>query len=167
MPPDPATALTIRRYRDLAKTFGLSFRFTEYKTDHTWLGNGCIQIPRWATHAMSHELGHYLVATPAQRRMVEFGLGSSPWANETTQAEVNFDVASDIEGRASLLGIFIQKHLETRRGAANTFFDHNWDWFSGIAVACELQAAGLLLRHNGVLTPRCLVRPPRKSEVFR
>ena len=76
---------------------GVSFRFGEHEFEHK----------------ISHELAHWLVATPEQRKMREFGLGCAPdfTLDITSSLKMNSTEAVVIEEHASFLGLAMLRSL--------------------------------------------------------
>lgn len=156
-------------YRKLAAKYGLWYRVLMWHPVVAWRGNGLFQIYRGNTDHMAHELAHYLVATPLQRRMPEFGLGTTARfaCGETPPAVSGLDRCDSIEALASLLGIFIMKYIEGHKAANEQFEQHMWCWGGARIYVQQLIARKLLIRHNGRLKPRCLVRAPRPHEIYQ
>lgn len=157
------------KYRALAKRYGLRYRVTKYYPQCAYSAKGVFNLVRTHVDHASHELAHYLVATPEQRQLREFGLGSTGYFADLSKREIcavdGWD-ASEIEGEASLLGIYIMLHLEGRSDAVDMYDRHTWDVFCALDTARDLLRKKLLIWHKGRLTPRCIVRPPRKSEIY-
>lgn len=172
----------LAQYRALAQRYGLRFRLIDHYPQRAYNAKGVFNLVKARADHASHELAHYLVATPAQRRMPEFGLGSSAvfadvdpedWAlpkpfraKPPEPLRVDSWEAKDIEGEASLLGILIMRHIEGAAAAAEMYDRHTWDFTVALEVARDLLRKKLVIWHKGRLTPRCLVRPPRKNEIY-
>lgn len=105
-----------------------------------------------------HELAHFLVASPADRRRVDFGLGSGPDSLSASKLQSQFgnqylydlagkdsDDVDELEGEASLLGICLLFHF--RRPTYETMLCHSWIDFNAPLVPgilLRLQEQGLL-----------------------
>jgi hypothetical protein len=169
-------------YRALARQYGLRFRVIDHYPQRAYNAKGVFNLVRAHVDHAPHEIAHYLVATPAQRRMPEFGLGSSAFFADVDPEDLklpkdirpqpaakvcvdSWDVI-DIEAEASLLGIFITRHVEGAEAAAEMYDRHDWYLEVALETARVLLRKKLLIWHKGRLTPRCLVRPPRKSEIY-
>lgn len=153
-------------YKALAKRYELHFVFHAQMPQYNWRSTGRIHVGRMDDpDTLAHEIAHYIVATPGERKALEFGLGGSPCAiaraPRTTRRGMYF-----VERLASLLGVFIQRHIEGRKEATATFDTHNWVYGEALPYVRTLIRQKHLLRVNGVLVPRCLVRPPRKNEIY-
>lgn len=172
-----AAKSALRTYRKLAAQYGLRYRLLEYVPQRAYNAKGIFNLVKMHEDHAAHELAHYLVATPEQRRMPEFGLGSSSFFADADPVDAkdrrcpekprvsNWDLG-EIEGYASLLGIFIVRHVEGHRAASEMYDRHTWDAPCALDTARDLIEKKLLIWHKGRLTPRCLVKPPRKSEIY-
>jgi hypothetical protein len=167
----------LRTYRKLAAKYGLRYRIVTYFPQRAYTAKGIFNLVKTHVDHAAHELAHYLVATPAQRRMPEFGLGSTAYFTDADPVDTKdrrqpekprVDVWSlgEIEGEASLLGIFIVQHIEGHRAAEDMYQRHTWCVPTALETARDLIEKKLLIWHKGRLTPRCLVKPPRKSEIY-
>ncbi len=167
-------------YRALARKYGLRFRVVQWYPQRAYNANGIFNIVTSRIDHAAHEIAHYLVATPAQRRLPEFGLGSTAFFTDvdveeppqgvpprpaTPQEMLDWD-AQEIEGEASMLGIFIVRHVEGRDAAEDMYSRHTWDVVGALETTRDLLRKKLLTWHKGRLTPRCLVRPPKKGEIY-
>lgn len=165
------TAAHEKVYRALFAAHGLKTIKTTSLPEHTWMGTGVVRIGRSCPFDVwSHELGHYLVAAPDERRTLEWGLGSSPFAYSLTEASPGLSLfyTEDVEGMASALGIWIALRVEGRGNAAVYFENHRWCALTFRETTAELFEAGLMVRDKRRRpVPRCLVRKPLKRDVWR
>jgi hypothetical protein len=108
---------------------------------------------RRATEAyvLLHEVAHYQLASPARRRLPDFGLGPGPESGDRSRAEhraVLHGIAREREeAKASLLGIVWEAELG--QPALASFLDQNWLEGSGAprhfcAVLAQLRAQRLV-----------------------
>ena len=95
--------------------------------DHMWDGKSFYLYPNNKFSSTIHELAHWLIATPKQRKLPEFGHGnpSELVRIESEPAEGVDDEATEIQ--ASALGLAIEKHLGFPNWKKSAR-DHNWDF---------------------------------------
>jgi hypothetical protein len=152
-----------RKALDLARACGMPIHPPEVRCRFNWDGtalNGACEA-----YVILHEIAHFILATPARRRLVEFGLGPGPDTVDRAAAEraaiVPRLTRDEDEAAASLLGILWEVQLE--QPALASFLDQNWleglDHSAGghfMAVLGGLRRRGLL---SSPLPPRRVVLP--------
>lgn len=160
-------ARTVRTYRALYAAHGLRLHLTKNYPKHNWNMTGDVRIPFDEKHVdmVAHELAHYLVATPFERTQLEYGLGYSPIAT-TPSARTTWRYDDEVEAQAYVLGIWIAVCVEGRHAAQYVDW-HNWDWQSFRFYTEKLLNNGFLVWRDGKIMPRCLVKAPRKRDVWR
>jgi hypothetical protein len=111
-------------------------------------------------YVILHEIAHFVLAPPARRRLVEFGLGPGPDTVDREAAErlsvLPFLARDEDEAQASLLGILWEARL--RQPALASFLDQNW--LEGLERSAPAHFTTVLrtLRRRGVLSPPALSR---------
>jgi hypothetical protein len=92
-----------------------------------------------------HEVAHFQIASPARRRLPDFGLGAGPETGETARADaalcVDWMGRETEEQMASLLGILWE--VELGQPAILAFQEQNWLEGAGRPGAAEFLAATL------------------------
>ena len=129
-----ATSLDIQRVVRLAKSLGLVMTLIK-DVDRVQAFEGRFQVvskndPEEVVSDGCHEIAHWLVATPEQRKLPNYGLGSSPdddYLNLDIPCEMDRDEAQKIESQASLLTVLMQRHMGV--SGRNTLVVHNWVWY--------------------------------------
>lgn len=122
-----------RKLRAYGKKLGLSFRIGKAQSPITYDGHGTVRLYRQSDilEAMSHEIGHWCVALPKGRGMIEWGLGESPFSfnswDFTGYVEPRIFIHENQEPSASLLGIHLLSHVSTMDHWLQVFRDHSWD----------------------------------------
>ena len=161
----PASA--VRAYRALYTEHGLRLTLTGDYPAYNWDATGRVRIPYDPKHIdmVSHEIAHFLVATPSERRQHEYGLGDSPIARvyscKTTRRHTD-----DVEALASVLGIWIAVRVEGRQAVQYADW-HNWDRPSFRLFTKKLLAQRFLVWSGGRIMPRCLVKAPKERDIWR
>jgi hypothetical protein len=118
----------------LARRFGMSVSEGP-SVGFSWDG----QLLRTDTEAfvLVHEVAHFQVASPARRRMIDFGLGAGPDTLDRAAADraaVLPEIAREREeAMASLLGVLWE--IALGHPALASFLDHNWLEGAGSARA--------------------------------
>lgn len=103
-----------------AEMFGLNVIKVADKSAQRYDGKGNIYLREEAAHLICHEIAHYIVASPARRKLPDYGLHSYTGANFTYVIETgrsNQYFAE--EGRAFLYANYLSKAF----GLADKFFD--------------------------------------------
>lgn len=129
-----ATSLDIQRVVRLAKSLGLVMTLIK-DVDRVQAFEGRFQVvskndPEEVVSDGCHEIAHWLVATPDQRKLPNYGLGPSPdddYLDLGTPMELFRDEAQAIESQASLLTVLIQRDMGV--SGRNTLVIHNWVWY--------------------------------------
>lgn len=171
------------QYDELYSSLGLTLHVLPPRSRPpiaTWDGCGTVCFvgtTPWDDDLFSHELGHYLVASPRGRSLLDWGLGPSIQCHESKHKpdkdELGFDVDYTREAMASILGILIQKQVEGHKIASRTFDAHSWsrahDEGAGGAKnhILELMEHGHVIWHNGRLRCRATTLGPLPSEIWR
>jgi hypothetical protein len=161
----PASA--VRAYRTLYAAQGLRLFLTRHMPAHNWNATGYVRTLSEGEYVdmVSHELAHYLVATPFERTQLEYGLGCSPISTVEVHRTTWRD-ADEVEALASVLGVWIAVRVEGRHAAQYVAW-HNWDWQSFRFYTEKLLKNGFLVWRDGKIMPRCLVKSPRKRDIWR
>jgi hypothetical protein len=111
---------------DFAASFGITTMSGAPEAGFSWDG----QRLRSDTEAyvLIHEVAHFQLASPARRRVVDFGLGAGPDTGERASADAAmcvFGLARETEeAMASLLGVLWE--VELGQPGLASFLDHNW-----------------------------------------
>lgn len=93
-----------------------------YKNDgYVWNGK-TLKIGHLKPSDIAHDIAHYLISKPKDRKKPEFGLGSP--IDGITEAQESVRNADACENLASLLGVIIEFNLNLN--AKYTFEDQNW-----------------------------------------
>lgn len=121
----------------LAQTFGMGAIPGEPADGFHW--DGAALRAESEPYVVLHEIAHFQIATPARRRVVEFGLGPGPDTGRRGEAKAAQTVdglaLEAEEAAASLLGILWEAALG--HPALASFLDQNWleGWKRGAAAA--------------------------------
>lgn len=115
-----------KKLLELAEKIGIKVSVVK-EHDYAWDGK-VIRINRNREHEMvedlSHELAHWIVASPSRRKLKEYGLGSGV-TGKAILSEIKSVKFSNIEEkRASILGLVIMNHVGV--DCRSTFFNHSW-----------------------------------------
>lgn len=114
-------------------------------------------------YVILHEVAHFVLAPPARRALVDFGLGPGPDTREREAAEraavLFFPVREEDESLASLLGIVWEAELG--QPALASFLDQNWLEGLDRSAAPHFTATLAGLRRRGLIDRRG--RPARPS----
>lgn len=128
--PDRAVGAEAERHRRealaVARMFGMAVHPEGPPCRYNWDGtalNGATEA-----YVILHEIGHFALAPPERRGLVDFGLGPGPDTVDRDTAE-RAAVLSSLarerdEAAASLLGIVWETQL--RQPALASFLDQNW-----------------------------------------
>ena len=153
--PDRARGAEAERHRDealaVARHAGVPVHLPDTDSPFNW--DGAALDPDTEAYVILHEIAHFVLATPARRRLIDFGLGPGPDTRDRDAAEraviVPLAEREMDEAQASLLGILWEAAL--RQPALASFLDQNWlegldrsavDHFT--AVLDRLRRRGLL-----------------------
>ncbi len=122
----------IKKLREICRGLGLKLRIQKEITKGQWLCDGIIRasyLEENLVSNLSHEIGHWIVASEQERSIVDFNMGPSPeikyvpyLMNQSTES-VKF--CEYREKEASLIGILIEKTI----GAdwRSTWKYHGWN----------------------------------------
>lgn len=118
-------------------------------------------------YVILHEIAHFVLAPPARRRLIEFGLGPGPDTRDRTIAGrgvlLPFAAREADEAAASLLGILWEARLG--QPALASFLDQNW--LEGLERSAAPHFTAVLggLRRQGFVDP--VGRPALAMRVIR
>ena len=136
----------------LARRFGMGVTKGSPGSALSWDG----QHLRADTEAfvLVHEVAHFQLASPARRRMIDFGLGAGPDTIDRAAAErvaVLTEIAGDREeAMVSLLGILWEVTLG--HPALASFLDQNWlEGAGAVRAAAHLTSVLRRLRVGGFI----------------
>jgi hypothetical protein len=98
---------------------------------------------------LSHELGHYIIASPERRRMPEYGLGSGPESFKDSERMLGKIETNYEESLASIVGMLIEKWAG-QDYKLFTWMEHGWTGHtSELEVKLqELAARKILVRNS-------------------
>jgi hypothetical protein len=159
-----AQAETAERHRRqalaLARRRGMRVHPAGTKSGFNW--DGAALDGDTEAYVILHEVAHYVLAPPARRRRVDFGLGPGPDTTDRAAAEhariVPLPERDRDEAAASLLGILWEAALG--QPALASFLDQNW--LEGLdrsapahftAVLTRLRRLGVIDGATGAATP--------------
>ena len=139
---------------DLARRFDMGVMEGAPSAGFSWDGYGL--RAETEAYVLLHEVAHWQLASPARRRVLDFGLGAGPETGCREAAERAarlFGVAREREeAMASLLGILWEVALG--QPALASFLDQNWLEGAGSAGAARHFTGVLsMLRGAGFLGP--------------
>ena len=106
----------------LAETLAIPLRVSTKQNRYNW--DGKTLFGKSISNTV-HDIAHWMVASPARRKIPEFGLGPSPDRESSHAPRYLNQKSSRLEEmRASLLGILLEKQIgSTWKKTWNT---HNW-----------------------------------------
>ena len=111
---------------ELCRQFGFGILDVDPKTHFTWDGTN-VAI-RMEPSVLIHEVGHYQLAAPERRTVLDFGLGCGPESGKREEADAVqtlFCPERDVEeALCSLLGILWEAELG--QPAVLAFLEQNW-----------------------------------------
>lgn len=111
---------------ELCRDWGLGIVDRAPQDYFTWDG-GAVAV-RIEPSVLIHEVGHYQLAAPARRRVIDFGLGAGPETGRKAEADAVqslFLPERDVEeALCSLLGILWEAELN--QPAVLAFLEQNW-----------------------------------------
>lgn len=111
---------------ELCRQFGFGILDVDPKTHFTWDGEN-VAI-RMEPSVLIHEVGHYQLAAPERRKVLDFGLGCGPESGKREEADAVqtlFCPERDVEeALCSLLGILWEAELG--QPAILAFLEQNW-----------------------------------------
>lgn len=151
------TSRQLAAYRQICRNLGLTLVLTKSCPRWCWTGAGRIYVcPTDTVTDIAHEIGHYLVATPEQRYLLEFGLGPAVGATGVCHTAVPVERVQDVEERASLVGIWIQRGVEGTVISDATYHYHAWDseWKKAKDITEQLLGQNVLVLRGHRVTVR-------------
>lgn len=111
---------------DLARAFGIGVIDEEPQAAFSYDGHAI--RTRSEAYVLIHEVAHWLVAPPARRSLIDFGLGAGPESGRVEEANSAIAVGKEEQIReealASLLGILWE--VELGQPAILAFLEQNW-----------------------------------------
>ncbi|MDE1149643.1 MAG: hypothetical protein PW843_24085 [Azospirillaceae bacterium] len=136
----------------LAHRFGIETLDEEPQAAYSW--DGRYIRTRSESYVLIHEIGHWLVAPPERRNLLDFGLGAGPETGRIAEANaaIRADQETQIEEEAlsSLIGILWE--VELGQPAILAFLEQNWLEGWDRSACIENLAANLdLLRQRGLI----------------
>lgn len=159
----------MRVYRRIMAQHGVRLCLTSGTPHMDWPGTGItLWVPKEGGPDLpAHELGHWFVATRAERQLPEFGLGTPYWVSREVVWGPQIDrCCFQVDALASILGIFFQLRVEGRAAGLRTWVLHEWKPGAARRYIRSLIRSHDLVWHRGKLYPRALVRPPRKRDLW-
>lgn len=111
---------------DLARAFGIGV--IDEAPQEAFSYDGAAIRTRSEAYVLIHEVAHWLVAPPARRSLIDFGLGAGPESGRVDEANSAIAVGKEEQIReealASLLGILWE--VELGQPAILAFLEQNW-----------------------------------------
>jgi len=167
---DRAVGAEAERHRraalSLARAFGMAIHPEGTQCLFNWDGtalNGATEA-----YVILHEIAHFVLASPARRGLVDFGLGPGPDTVDRAAAERAAILPplsrEEDEAAASLLGISWEAELG--QPALASFVDQNWLEGFDRSAASHFIAVAATLRERGFLTLTSLARSD-KAKIYR
>lgn len=135
---------------ELARRFGIG-TIDEAPQD-AWSYDGHSIRTRSEAYVLIHEVGHWLVAPPERRTLLDFGLGAGPESGRIAEADAQLCVDKDTqieeEALASLIGILWE--VELGQPAILAFLEQNWleGWERPACAANLVQNLDLLYQRG-------------------
>ncbi|MEA1650221.1 elongation factor P hydroxylase [Nitrospirillum sp. BR 11164] len=120
------------------------------------------------SYVLIHEIGHWLVAPPERRSLVDFGLGAGPETGRVEEANaaicVDRDTQIEEEALSSLIGILWE--VELGQPAIMAFLEQNWLEGWDRAACIDNLADNLAnLHRRGLIDANYRPIPPEHFEV--
>jgi hypothetical protein len=145
----------------LARSFGIATVAGMPEAGYSWDGSRLMSDTE--AYVIVHEVAHYQLASPARRKIVDFGLGAGPDTGERAAADAAtclFGLARETEeALASLLGVLWE--IELGQPGLASFLDHNWLEGVGRGSAASY-FAGMVQRLRGDGFVDAAFRPTRR-----
>lgn len=111
---------------ELARAFGIGTIDEEPAQAFSYDGRNI--RTRSEAYVLIHEVGHWLVAPPERRGLIDFGLGAGPETGRIDEANrdhaVDLETGIEEEALASLIGILWE--VELGQPAIMAFLEQNW-----------------------------------------
>ncbi|MEE3626795.1 hypothetical protein UCD39_22925 [Nitrospirillum sp. BR 11752] len=122
------------------------------------------------SYVLIHEIGHWLVAPPERRGLVDFGLGAGPETGRVNEANaaicVDQETQIEEEALSSLIGILWE--VELGQPAIMAFLEQNWLEGWDRAACIDNLADNLATLHSrGLIDANYRPIPPEHFEVKR
>jgi len=153
--PDRAEVAAAERHRQeaIALAHGCGIPVHAGGTHYRFNWDGVALDPHTEAYVILHEIAHYLLAPPARRSLVDFGLGPGPDTRDRAAAEqaaiVPLLEREADETAASLLGILWEAALG--QPALASFLDQNWLEGLERSAAAHFTAAFRRVRETGLI----------------
>jgi hypothetical protein len=156
--PERATGAEAQAHRLAALEFAAGFGVAAHPpgTECPFNWDGAALDGSTEAYVILHEVAHFILAPPARRALVDFGLGPGPDTRERETAEraaiLPFLAREEDEALASLLGILWEAGLG--QPALASFLDQNW--LEGLDRSAAPHFTAVLggLRRRGLLDAR-------------
>jgi hypothetical protein len=156
--PERAAGATAERHRRaalaVARGFGMPVHPDGVERAFNW--DGTALDGNTEAYVILHEAAHFVLASPARRQLIDFGLGPGPDTRDRPTAECAAVLAplarEEDEAAASLLGIIWEAELG--HPALASFLDQNW--LEGLGRSAHTHFAAVLetVRSRGLLDLR-------------
>lgn len=156
--PERASDAQAEAHRQAALEFAAGFGVAAHPpgTECRFNWDGVALDGSTEAYVILHEVAHFVLASPARRALVDFGLGPGPDTREREAAEraavLPFMAREEDEALASLLGILWEAELG--QPALASFLDQNW--LEGLDRSAAPHFATVLggLRRRGLIDRR-------------
>ncbi len=160
--PERASEAHAEAHRRAALEFAAGFGVAAHPpgTECRFSWDGAALDGSTEAYVILHEVAHFVLASPARRALVDFGLGPGPDTREREAAEraavLPFMAREEDEALASLLGILWEAELG--QPALASFLDQNW--LEGLDRSAAPHFATVLggLRRRGLIDRRARPR---------
>lgn len=144
----------MEKLKRFAKVLGLrvALHKSMFRVPHQWDRDGVLRVLHHRdanTSNVAHEIGHWLVATPAQRRYIDFGLGTSPDSYKDTKRVLRAGPAQQMEELASVAGMLVELACGLDP-YEYTWGYHNWENARGTGGIGVMRYV-LMLEERGVM----------------
>jgi hypothetical protein len=164
--PERAAGAAAERYRQqalaVARHFGVPVHPTRTRCDFNW--DGAALDGATEADVLLHEIAHFVLAPPARRGLIDFGLGPGPDTRDRAAAEraamlPPLEREAD-EAEASLLGILWEAALG--QPALASFLDQNWLEGRERSAPTHFAAVVARLARRGLLPVALWAQPARE-----
>jgi len=161
--PDRAAGTAAEQHRQaalaVARSFGMPVHSDGAECAFNW--DGAALNGNTEAYVILHEAAHFVLAPPARRRLIDFGLGPGPDTRDRDAADcaavLSPSAREEDEAAASLLGIVWEAELG--QPALASFLDQNW--LEGLGRSAHTHFAAVLesLRCRRLLEIRLCAAP--------